>query len=106
MDVNGFKKIYYPEWAHRIVGRSIGVTFFLPLIYFLSRGYLQSTLKRTLIGLFVFGGIQGAIGWWMVKSGLVNKEKTNEVDKTPSVSPYRLALHAGGAYVLYTVCLW
>jgi cytochrome c oxidase assembly protein subunit 15 len=57
MDLNGFKRIYYPEWAHRIVGRSIGFTFFVPLVYFLARGYLRPSLKRTLIGLFAFGGL-------------------------------------------------
>lgn len=54
-------------------------------------------------GLFVFGGIQGGIGWWMVKSGLVDKNKTKEIDKTPRVSPYRLSIHAGSAYVLYGI---
>lgn len=74
MDLEGFKRIYYVEWAHRIVGRSIGTLFFFPMGYFWLRGYLQPKLKRTLIGLFLIGGLQGAIGWWMVKSGLVDKE--------------------------------
>lgn len=56
--------------------------------------------------MFAMGGFQGAIGWWMVSSGLKDKNKTNEVDKTPRVSPYRLAIHAGNAYLLYGVCLW
>ena len=101
-----FKTIYYVEWAHRIVGRSIGVIFFFPMAYFWARGYLKSNLKRTLIGLFLVGGLQGAVGWWMVKSGLVDKAKTKEVDKTPRVSPYRLATHAGFAFTLYSACLW
>ena len=56
--------------------------------------------------MFALGGLQGAIGWWMVKSGLIDKNKTNEIDKTPRVSPYRLSVHAGNAYFLYGVCLW
>ena len=56
--------------------------------------------------MFALGGVQGAIGWWMVKSGLVDKKNTKEVDKAPRVSPYRLATHAGFAYSLYAVCLW
>mmetsp|Transcript_13283 Transcript_13283/g.22544 ORF Transcript_13283/g.22544 Transcript_13283/m.22544 type:complete len:186 (-) Transcript_13283:816-1373(-) len=106
MDVEGFKYIFFWEWAHRVLGRSIGFTFFLPLGYFLARGYLKNRLKITLSSLFVLGGIQGAIGWWMVKSGLVDKNKTGEVDKTPRVSPYRLSVHAGFAYFLYGICLW
>ena len=63
-------------------------------------------MKKSLIGLFAFGGLQGAIGWWMVKSGLVDKKKTNEIDKTPTVSPYRLTVHAYSAYAIYGACLW
>ena len=59
-----------------------------------------------LFGLFGLGALQGAIGWWMVKSGLIDKKKTSEIDKTPRVSPYRLAVHAGNAYFLYGVLLW
>lgn len=106
MDLTGFKYIFFWEWFHRIIGRSIGVIFFVPMTYFFARGYIQPKLRNTLIGLFALGGIQGGIGWWMVKSGLVDKKKTNEVDKTPRVSPYRLAVHAGNAYLLYGVCLW
>jgi cytochrome c oxidase assembly protein subunit 15 len=106
MDVEGFKYIFFWEWAHRILGRSIGFTFFLPMVYFWSRGYLQGKLKFTLLALLTVGGLQGAIGWWMVSSGLVDKHKTKEIDKTPRVSPYRLATHAGFAYSLYTVSLW
>lgn len=56
--------------------------------------------------MFGLGGLQGAIGWWMVSSGLKDKNKTTEIDKTPRVSPYRLTIHAGNAYLLYAVCLW
>lgn len=106
MDVNGFKYIFFWEWFHRIVGRSIGFTFFIPLTYFWGRGYLKTRLKATLCSLFLLGGVQGAIGWWMVKSGLVDKKETKELDKAPRVSPYRLATHAGFAYSLYAVCFW
>jgi cytochrome c oxidase assembly protein subunit 15 len=57
MDVEGFKRIYYVEWAHRILGRSIGTIFFFPMIYFWARGYLRPALKKTLIGLFLVGGL-------------------------------------------------
>ena len=106
MDLNGFKYIFFWEWAHRILGRSIGFTFFVPLAYFWARGYMMGRLRAVLTFAFVFGGLQGAIGWWMVSSGLIDKHKTNEVDKTPRVSPYRLTTHAGLAYSLYSVCLW
>ena len=104
--MKGFKYIFFWEWFHRIVGRSIGVIFFTPMIYFFARGYIQPRLRNTLVGMFALGGLQGGIGWWMVKSGLVDKKEPKEVDKTPRVSPYRLAVHAGNAYFLYGICLW
>jgi cytochrome c oxidase assembly protein subunit 15 len=76
------------------------------MIYFFSRGYVMPRLRNTLISLFALGGLQGAIGWWMVKSGLKDKHQTTELDKTPRVSPYRLTVHAGFAYTLYSICLW
>ena len=63
-------------------------------------------MKRSMLFLFAFGGLQGVVGWWMVKSGLVNKDKTTELDKTPSVSPYRLTFHAYNAYIIYGVLFW
>lgn len=77
-----------------------------PLAYFWYRGYLQKQMKTTMIALFAFGGLQGVVGWWMVKSGLVDKEKTKELDKTPTVSPYRLTFHAYNAYIIYGVLFW
>ena len=106
MDVEWFKQIYFVEWAHRIVARSIGGIFMGPLAYFWFRGYLQPKLKTTLMILLGFGALQGFVGWWMVKSGLVNKEQTKEIDKTPTVSPYRLTFHAYNAYIIYGVLLW
>lgn len=106
MDLSGFKYIFFWEWAHRMLGRSLGITFLVPMTYFWARGYLKGKLKFTLLSLFAFGGLQGAIGWWMVSSGLIDKKETGEVDKTPRVSPYRLSVHAGFAYTLYAVTLW
>jgi cytochrome c oxidase assembly protein subunit 15 len=57
MDLEGFKTIYYVEWAHRIVGRSIGLIFFGPMAYFLKKGYIQPKLKRSLVLLFALGGL-------------------------------------------------
>lgn len=74
MDVEGFKQIYFIEWAHRILGRAIGGVFMGPLAYFWIRGYLQPRMKMKLLLLLGFGAFQGFAGWWMVKSGLVNKE--------------------------------
>lgn len=106
MDLEGFKRIYFVEWAHRIVARSIGLIFTGPLVYFWARGYLQPKMKKTLLGLLGFGALQGVIGWWMVKSGLVDKETTKELDKTPRVSPYRLMVHGYSAYIIFGVSLW
>ncbi len=106
MDVHGFKYIFFWEWFHRIIGRGIGVLFVGPMTYFMMRGYIMPHLRNVLFGLFGLGAAQGVIGWWMVKSGLIDKKKTTEVDKTPRVSPYRLAVHAGNAYFLYGVLLW
>ena len=106
MGVKEFKYIFFWEWFHRIIGRSIGVIFGGPFAYFMIRGYIKPHLRNVLFGLFGLGALQGAIGWWMVKSGLIDKKKTSEIDKTPRVSPYRLAVHAGNAYFLYGVLLW
>ena len=61
MDVNGFKYIFFWEWFHRVVGRSIGVIFFAPMVYFFARGYIKPHLRNVLLGLFALGGLQGAI---------------------------------------------
>jgi heme a synthase len=106
MDLDGFKRIYFVEWFHRMVGRSIGLIFTGPMIYFWARGYLKYRLKIMASLLLGLGALQGGIGWWMVKSGLVDKTKTNAVDKTPRVSPYRLSVHAGFAYAIYGIALW
>ncbi|CAI2370050.1 unnamed protein product [Moneuplotes crassus] len=106
IDVEYFKKIYFVEWFHRMIGRGIGVIFTGPMVYFWARGYFRYRMKMISTVLLGLGALQGGIGWWMVKSGLVDKTKTNEVDKTPRVSPYRLSVHAGFAYAIYGISIW
>lgn len=84
MSLQEFKHIFWWEWGHRLLGRLIGFVFLLPFLFFLWRGLIDRKLGWKLGGLFVLGGLQGAVGWWMVASGLVNR-----VD----VSQYRLATH-------------
>jgi cytochrome c oxidase assembly protein subunit 15 len=92
MDLQGFKGIYWFEYAHRVLGRTIGTVFLLPFLYFLIRGYVRRPLIPKLATLFVLGGLQGLLGWYMVKSGLVDN---------PHVSQYRLTAHLGLAVVIY-----
>ncbi len=84
MSLDEFRAIFWWEWGHRLLGRLIGFVFLLPFLFFLWRGLIDRKLGAKLAGLFVLGGMQGAIGWWMVASGLVGR-----VD----VSQYRLAIH-------------
>ncbi len=97
MRLEAFKAIYWWEWAHRFLGRIIGLVFFVPFVVFWVAGYIPRPLLPRLLGLFVLGGIQGAVGWYMVMSGLVDR-----VD----VSQYRLALHFGIAVVILGYTLW
>ena len=97
MSLDQFKTIYWWEWTHRFLGRLIGLAFFVPFVAFWIVGYIPRTLLPRLIGLFVLGGIQGAIGWYMVKSGLI--------DRT-SVSQYRLMIHFGIAVAILGYTLW
>jgi cytochrome c oxidase assembly protein subunit 15 len=97
MALDGFKRIFYVEWAHRLVGRLIGLAFLLPFLYFLARRWIDRELAPKLIGIFILGGLQGALGWFMVKSGLID---------IPRVSPYRLTAHLGLAVVIYAYVLW
>lgn len=84
MTLTGFRFIYFWEWGHRLLGRLIGFAFALPLAWFWLRERLTPRLKVTLLALLALGGLQGAVGWWMVKSGLADRVE---------VSQYRLALH-------------
>jgi len=97
MSLDDFKTIYWWEWAHRFLGRLIGLVFFVPFVGLWLLGYIPRTLLPRLIGLFLLGGLQGAVGWYMVKSGLV--------DRT-DVSQYRLAAHFGIALVILGYTLW
>lgn len=97
MDLEGFKTIYWWEWAHRFLGRFIGFAFFVPFVCFWISGYIPPPLMPKLVCLFVLGGLQGALGWYMVKSGLVDR-----VD----VSQYRLAAHFGVAMLIFGYTLW
>ena len=79
MSLDEFKTIYWWEWAHRFLGRLIGVAFFVPFIVFWIAGYIPRALLPRLIFLFVLGGLQGALGWYMVKSGLVDARRCQPV---------------------------
>ena len=97
MDLSGFKQIYWFEFAHRVLGRGIGVVFLLPFLYFLARGMLGRLLVPKLVTMFILGGLQGLLGWYMVKSGLVDN---------PHVSQYRLTAHLTLAIVIYAYMFW
>ncbi len=97
MTLDAFKTIYWWEWGHRLLGRLIGAAFVLPLLFFLLRGWIEPKLKWRLWLIFALGGFQGAIGWWMVASGLVNR-----VD----VAQERLALHLTMACLILIALVW
>ncbi|WP_088342608.1 MULTISPECIES: COX15/CtaA family protein [Rhodomicrobium] len=97
MSLAEFKAIYWWEWSHRFLGRFIGIAFLLPFLVFWARGMIPRRLLPKMIGLFVLGGAQGALGWYMVKSGLA--ERTD-------VSQYRLAAHLGLAVLIFGAMLW
>jgi heme a synthase len=96
--IAGFKQIFWLEWTHRLWGRLIGLVFFVPLIWFWARRMIERRLRPPLALLFVLGGLQGAVGWFMVASGF-------EPEAT-AVSPYRLVIHLALALVLYAAILW
>jgi cytochrome c oxidase assembly protein subunit 15 len=97
MSVEAFKTIFWWEWAHRLIARSIGLIFAVPLLFFWGTGRLERRLKLPLLGILALGGVQGAIGWWMVASGL-----TKRVD----VSQYRLAVHLTVACLIFAATTW
>lgn len=96
--LDGFKRIFWLEWGHRFWGRMIGLAFLLPLIWFAVRGHIGRRLGWRLGALFALGGLQGAVGWFMVASGFAPSSTT--------VSPYRLVVHLSLALVLYSAILW
>ena len=96
-DFEEFKKIYFWEYIHRMIGRLLGLVFIIPFIYFLVKKKLNKKLISQSLVLFSMGAMQGAIGWWMVKSGLV---------KNPDVSHFRLAIHLITAFLTCAFTLW
>jgi len=97
MSLEAFKRIFWWEWTHRFLARFVGVAFLLPFLYFLATGRIARALVPRLAGLFALGGLQGAIGWYMVASGLAGRT---------DVSQYRLALHLSLAVVIFAGLLW
>jgi len=96
MDLAGFQEIFWWEWFHRLWGQLIGFAFLIPFLRFWIQGRIAPALWPKLVGLFLLGGLQGVVGWFMVKSGLVDQ---------PNVSHYRLALHLGMAILIYGLLL-
>ncbi len=97
MSLDAFKNIFYVEWAHRLLGRLIGLVVFIPLVYFVVRKRISRQLLPKVIAILILGGLQGVLGWYMVKSGLVD---------IPRVSPYRLTAHLALAVAIYAYLLW
>lgn len=94
----GFKQIFWLEWTHRLWGRLIGVVFLLPLIGLWATGRIERRLLPRLGGLFLLGGLQGAVGWFMVESGFL--------PDTTAVAPSRLVVHLALALILYAAIIW
>jgi cytochrome c oxidase assembly protein subunit 15 len=97
MTLAEFKSIFWWEWAHRLLGRIVGVVFALPFFVLLALRQIPQRLIWRCVVLLALGGLQGLVGWWMVKSGLENRV---------SVAPERLATHLGLALVLYCALIW
>ncbi len=97
MNLDGFKSLFWLEYSHRLLGRLIGFVFLLPYVFFLVRRKLDKTLGLQLIGVFALGALQGALGWYMVQSGLVNE---------PRVSHFRLTAHLGLALLIFSAEIW
>jgi len=97
MSLDAFKTIYWWEWTHRLLGRLIGVAFLLPFLFFLWRGFVPASLQPRLWFIFGLGALQGAVGWWMVASGLAERVE---------VSQYRLATHLVLACLIYVALIW
>jgi cytochrome c oxidase assembly protein subunit 15 len=96
MTLAEFQRIYWFEYWHRVLGRVIGLAFAIPLAVFLWRRQVERRLAPRLVGIFLLIVAQGALGWWMVQSGLVDR---------PDVSHFRLTAHLGLAVLLLLLCL-
>jgi cytochrome c oxidase assembly protein subunit 15 len=96
MSLDEFRQIYWWEWGHRFLGQTLGLVFLAPALFFLFTGRLRGRFRVTAL-LFLLGGLQGAIGWWMVTSGLFDRL---------DVSPIRLAIHLAMAFVILAIALW
>jgi len=97
MDVHAFKGIFWLEYLHRLLGRTIGIVFLIPFIIFFLKGYIQKREWPKYLLMFVLGGMQGLLGWYMVKSGLIDR---------PHVSQYRLTAHLVAAFLIYAYMFW
>ena len=97
MTLDAFKGIFWLEYAHRLLGRIVGIAFALPFLWFLIRRAFDRTLALKVLAIGILGGLQGLLGWYMVQSGLVDR---------PDVSPYRLAAHLGLAVAIYGCLIW
>jgi len=97
MNLEEFKGIFVFEYSHRLLGRFIGLAFFIPFMFFLFKKRIRPQLMPKLIIMFILGGLQGLLGWYMVKSGLVSD---------PHVSQYRLTAHLSAAILIYGYILW
>jgi cytochrome c oxidase assembly protein subunit 15 len=97
MEIHDFKGIFWLEYLHRLLGRTIGIVFLLPFVFFLWRGHIRKQEIPKYALMFVLGGLQGVLGWYMVKSGLVDN---------PAVSQYRLTAHLIAAFLIYAYMLW
>jgi len=97
MTLAEFRTIFWWEWSHRLLGRVIGMVYLLPFLFFLWRGGMSAELRRRLWLIFGLGALQGAVGWWMVASGLSNRIE---------VSQYRLATHLVLALLIYAAIVW
>jgi cytochrome c oxidase assembly protein subunit 15 len=97
MSLDAFKSIFWWEYAHRLLGRAIGVAFLLPYLWFLVRRRIPHGYAGPLFAIFLLGGAQGALGWYMVQSGLVDD---------PRVSQLRLTAHLGLAFIIFGAMLW
>lgn len=97
MSVEAFKSIFWWEWGHRLLGRLIGFVFLLPMVWFWVKNQIPRGYKLRLVALFILGGLQGLLGWYMVKSGLVDE---------PAVSHYRLTAHLSLALIILGYAFW